>query len=61
MYAALIRASEKWRGLHVTVFEAKQRDVIRKELDDEHGCRHTTTAKPSAEKSPSHFSSKNRT
>ncbi|HTP01982.1 MAG TPA: transposase, partial [Anaerolineales bacterium] len=33
MYAALIRAAERWRGLRVTEFELRQLKVIREELD----------------------------
>jgi len=33
MYAAVIRASAKWRGIKVTAFDRQQLDAIRKELD----------------------------
>ncbi len=61
MYAAVIRASEKWRGIEVTLFEARQLTAIRKELDDAHHQRHASPVKPASEKSPSRFSSRNRT
>ena len=32
MYAALIRATEQWRGIKVTTFDRKQGEVIREEL-----------------------------
>ena len=59
--AALIRASEKWRGLHVTLFESRQLDAIRKEIDHTHSQSHAPAVKQSAAKSPSCFSSRNRT
>lgn len=61
MYAALIRASEKWRGITMTLFEQKQLEAIRKELDDAHTRRTSPAVKSSAEKSPDRFSSKERT
>ena len=33
MFAAMIRASERWRALEVTGFERRQMDVLRRELD----------------------------
>ena len=33
MYAALIRAAERWRGLKMTEFERRQLKAIRDELD----------------------------
>ena len=40
MYASLLRASERWRGLKISVFELKQLEAILQELDDEHRRRH---------------------
>lgn len=40
MYAALIRATEQWRGIKVTAFERKQCSVIRQEVDADHARRH---------------------
>ena len=40
MYAALIRGAERWRGIHMTVFESRQLEVIRQELDEEHRRQH---------------------
>jgi len=34
MFAALIRASERWRGLRFTEFELRQLAALRKELDE---------------------------
>jgi transposase-like protein len=61
MYAALIRASESWRGIQMKPLEAKQLEVIRAELDAEHERRHAVTNAPSEGVSPSRISSKNRT
>lgn len=61
MYAALIRASESWRGIGIKPFEAKQLQAIREELDVEHDRRHAPTAEISEVVSPSRKSSKNRT
>ena len=42
MYAALIRATEQWRGITVTAFERKQWEVIRQEIAAAHGQRHAS-------------------
>ena len=34
MFAAIIRAAERWRTLKVTGFERRQIDALRRELDD---------------------------
>ena len=61
MYAALIRASESWRGIQMKPLEVKQLEVIRAELDAEHERRHAATRSMSEGVSPSRISSKNRT
>ena len=62
MYAALIRASETWRGIAVSPFERRQLDAIRQELDEAQRRRHATAVSAqTARKSPSSISSKNRT
>jgi len=61
MYAALIRAAENWRGVTVSVFERKQLEVIRQELDVAHSRRHAPAAKAPEAVSPSRVSSKVRT
>ena len=58
MYAAVIRASEKWRGIRMTSFERRQLQAIREELDKEFEGRMKPVVKPS---NPSRFSSKVRT
>lgn len=60
MYASLLRASEKWRGLKISVFEMKQLEMIRQELDDEHRRRHAPAVN-SEGRVPSPKSSRNRT
>jgi len=37
MYAALIRAAERWRGIRTTEFERRQLKAICDELDRDHG------------------------
>ena len=61
MYAALIRASESWRGIQVKPFETKQLEAVGSELDAEHRRRHEPTRTKSEGVSPSRKSSKNRT
>jgi putative transposase len=61
LYAALIRASETWRGIGVSAFERRQLEAIREELDEAHRRRHAPAVnEQSARKSPSSISSKNR-
>jgi putative transposase len=55
MFAALIRASERWRGLRFTEFELRQLAAIRKDLDAEY----ETSIKPPARSTQPRFSSKN--
>jgi transposase-like protein len=61
MYAALIRASESWRGIQMKPFEAKQLEAMKEELDAEHRRRHEPPRATSEGASPSRISSKNRT
>ena len=61
MYAALIRASESWRGIQIKPFETKQLEAVGAELDADHRRRHEPTKTPSEGVSPSRKSSKNRT
>jgi transposase-like protein len=58
MYASLIRGSERWRGLRVGAFEAKQLEALRAELDDTHRRRVAPATTRSDEVSPSRISSK---
>lgn len=51
MYAAVIRAADRWRGVTVGEFEQRQLRVVRDELDRPHATRvapAVTTSKPAA-------------
>jgi transposase-like protein len=61
MYAALIRAAERWRGLKITEFERRQLQAIRDELNHAHDGRTAPTVSATATASPTRLSSKNRT
>lgn len=61
MYAALIRASESWRGIQIKPFEIKQLEAIGEELDAEHKRRHEPAKGSSEVASLSRKSSRNRT
>jgi transposase-like protein len=61
MYAALIRASESWRGIQVKPFETRQLHAVAEELDVEYRRRHEPTRTKSEGVSPSRNSSRNRT
>jgi len=54
MFAAVIRATEKWRKLKVTNFEREQLRQLREEMNDQFKRRHTPAVPPA----PSTFSSK---
>jgi len=36
MYAALVRAAERWRGIKITELERRQLEVLRQQLKDQH-------------------------
>ena len=61
MFAALIRAAERWRGIRMSEFETRQLEAIRSELDGEHARRTAPVARSSEAKSPSSISSRLRT
>jgi putative transposase len=61
MYAAMIRAADRWRGIAVGEFEQRQLRAIRAELDRAHSERVRPVARPSASASPVRLSSKTRT
>ena len=48
MFAAMIRASERWRALRVTGFERRQMDALRRELDQDYEAENDIR-KPSAD------------
>lgn len=58
MYAALIRAAERWRGLKITEFERRQLKAIRDELDAAHAERTAPAVSPTLTASPTRLSSK---
>ena len=61
MYAAVIRAADRWRGLTVSEFEQRQLKAIREELDRAHTERTAPAVKPTLSASPIRLSSKART
>jgi len=61
MYAALIRAADKWRGLRMTEFEQRQLKAIREDLDRAHTERTMPVSAGQTVISPTHFSSTPRT
>jgi hypothetical protein len=61
MYAALIRAAERWRGLRMTEFERRQLAALRNELDCVHAERTAPAVSATVTASPTRLSSKTRT
>ena len=70
MYAAMIRAAERWRGLRMTEFERRQLKAIKEELDRAFTAKHAPAAAADSSaaalakadtKSPTRLSSKERT
>ena len=61
MYAALIRAAERWRGLKMTEFEQRQLTAIRDELDHALTTRTAPAVRAKVTASPTRLSSKSRT
>jgi len=57
MYAALIRAAERWRGIRISEFEQRQLRAIREEIDKDFAARNA----PAATAPQSHLSSNQRT
>ena len=58
MFAAMARASEKWRSIGVTGFERRQMEQIRKELDEEYEQANGLVKSPKTEARPSNLSSR---
>lgn len=48
MFAALIRASQTWRGVPITEFERKQLEALREELNTQFTQRHATPIQPAS-------------
>jgi transposase-like protein len=61
MYAALIRAAERWRGIRVTEFERRQLKAIRDEIDNDFAARTASATTATVTASPIRLSSKDRT
>jgi len=61
MYAALIRAAERWRGLKMTEFEHRQLQAIRDELNRAHAKQTKPIVRADLTASQSRLSSKDRT
>jgi putative transposase len=57
MYAALIRAAERWRGIRISEFEQRQLRAIREEIDKDFALLNA----PAATAPQSHLSSNQRT
>jgi putative transposase len=61
IYAALIRAAERWRGLRMSEFERRQLTAIRNELDRAHAERTAPVVNANVSASPARLSSRTRT
>jgi hypothetical protein len=61
LYAALIRATERWRGILITVFEQRQLKAIRDEIDRDFTARNAPATGATVTAAPTHFSSNDRT
>jgi len=61
MYAALIRAAERWRGIRMSEFEQRQLKAIRDELDRAHTERTAPAVRSNITAPQSHLSSNSRT
>jgi transposase-like protein len=61
MYAALIRAAERWRGIRTTEFEQRQLTAIRDELDRDHAERTAPAVRSNITAPQSRLSSKDQT
>ena len=61
MYAALIRAAERWRGIRITEFEQRQLKAIRDEIDKDFTARNAPATGAAVTKAPTYLSSNDRT
>jgi transposase-like protein len=61
MYAALIRAAERWRGIKITEFDSRQLKAIRLDLDRDHAAQTAPAVNTNITAPHSHLSSKDRT
>ena len=60
IYAALIRAAERWRGIRITEFEQRQLKAIRDEIDQDFAARNSPTKRAAVTAAPTRFSSNDR-
>jgi hypothetical protein len=61
MYAALLRASQLWRGVKITEFELRQLALLRNELNEQFAAAHAPAAQPINPASRSRISSREKT
>lgn len=61
MYAALIRAAERWRGIRITEFEQRQLKTIRDDIDNDFAARNAQPATATVTAAPTRLSSNDRT
>ena len=61
MFAAVLRASESWRGIKITEFELRQLALVRAELNEKFSAQHAPVAQPTKRASLSRISSNERT
>ncbi len=61
MFAALIRAAERWRNIRVTEFERRQMHAIRRQLDEAYEAETGLKTKPSNDAPQAEISSSSRT
>ena len=61
MYAALIRAAERWRGIRITEFELRQLRAIRDEIDKDFTARTAPLTSATVTAASTRLSSKDRT
>ncbi len=60
MFAAMIRASQRWRAIKITDFERRQTAALREELDKEYKARNGLVKEASNEQAQTNLSSNNR-
>jgi putative transposase len=61
IYAALIRAAERWRGIKITQFEQRQLKAIREEIDQDFTARNAPPTGATVTATPTRLSSNDRT
>jgi transposase-like protein len=61
MYAALIRAAERWRGIRISEFERRQLKAIRDEIHKDFAERNAPAVSPTVTTVPTRLSSNDRT